>query len=49
MTEALRASTKNVNWQPQEIGGWGDTPECIRDLGGKRTPGLKGRELKCNA
>jgi hypothetical protein len=25
--KGLRASRKNVNRQPQEIGGWGDPPE----------------------
>jgi hypothetical protein len=42
-TEALKASRKNWNRQPQEIGGWGgDSPECTRDLGGKRLSGIKG-------
>jgi hypothetical protein len=45
MTEALRASRKNANKQPQEIGGWGNPPECTRDLGGKRLPGLIGRDF----
>jgi hypothetical protein len=31
----LRASRKNGNIQPMEVGGWGDPPEYIRDLGGK--------------
>ena len=35
-TEVLRASRKNGNRQPLEIGGWGDHPELSRDLGGKR-------------
>ena len=34
-TEALRASRKNGNGQPREIGGWGYPPECTRDLGGE--------------
>jgi hypothetical protein len=33
-TEALKASRKNGNRQPQKIGGWGDLPECTRDLEG---------------
>ena len=45
-TEALRASRKNGNRQPQEIGGWGDPPECTRDLGGERLSGLKGKDLR---
>jgi hypothetical protein len=45
-TEALRASRKNVNRQPQEVGGWRDPPEYTRDLGGERLPGLKGRDLR---
>jgi hypothetical protein len=32
MHEALRASRKNENRQPQEIGSWGDSAECTRDL-----------------
>jgi hypothetical protein len=36
------------NRQPQEIG-WGDPPECSRDLGGKRLSGIKGRDLRWNA
>jgi hypothetical protein len=35
MTEALWASRKNVNRQPQEIGGSEVPPECARDLGGE--------------
>jgi hypothetical protein len=42
----LRASRRNGNRHLQEIGGWGDTPECPRDLGGKRLSGLKGRDLR---
>ena len=44
-TEALRASRKNGNRQPQKIGGWEDAPECTRDLGGKRLSGLIERDL----
>jgi hypothetical protein len=47
-TEALRASRKNRNRQPQEIGHWGDPPKCTRDLGGERLPGFKGRDLRWN-
>ena len=43
--EAQRASRKNGNSQPQEIGGWGDPLECTRDLGGKRLSGIKVRPL----
>ena len=39
------AAERNVNRQPQEIGGWGDPPECTRDLGGERLPGLPGPGL----
>jgi hypothetical protein len=46
MIEALRASKKIGNTQPREMGGWGDPPECTRDLGGERLSGLKGRDLK---
>ena len=45
-TEALRASRKNRNRQPQEVGGLGDPPECTRDLGGERLSGFKGRDLR---
>ena len=45
-TEALRASRKNRKKQPREVGGWGDPPECTRDLGGERFSGLKGRDLR---
>jgi hypothetical protein len=45
-TEALRTSRKNVNRQPQEVGDWGDPPECTRDLGGERLSALKGRDLE---
>ena len=37
-TEALRASRKNRNRQPWEVG------EPSRDLGGKRLSGLNGKE-----
>jgi hypothetical protein len=47
-TEALRASSENVNWQPREVS-WGDPPECIRDLGGKTLSGLKGRGCRWNS
>jgi hypothetical protein len=35
-TKALRASRKNRNRQPWEVGGWRDPPECTRDLRGER-------------
>lgn len=44
----LRASRKNGNWQLWEVGGWGDPPECTRDLGGERLSGLIGRDLRGN-
>ena len=47
-SEALRASRKNGNRKPEEIVGWGDPPECTRDLGGERISGLKGRDLRWN-
>jgi hypothetical protein len=37
---------KNGNRQPLEVGGWGDHPECTRDLGGEKLSGLKG--TKCS-
>ena len=43
--EALRVSRKNENRQPQEIGGWGNPPECTRELESERLSGLKGRDL----
>jgi hypothetical protein len=46
MTEALRASIKNGNRQLQEIGGWGDSPECTRDQGHERLSRLKGKDLR---
>ena len=44
--EALRASRKNGNRQPPEIGGWQDPLEYTRDLGGERLSELKGRDLR---
>jgi hypothetical protein len=44
--KALRASRRNGNGQPGEIGGWGDPPECTRDLGGERISGLKGKNFR---
>jgi hypothetical protein len=43
-----RASTKNgdIQTQRREIRGLGDPPECIRDLGGERLSGLRGRGLR---
>ena len=32
--------------QPWEVGCWGDPPECIRDLGGKKLSGIKGETLE---
>jgi hypothetical protein len=46
--EALRASKKNGNRQPREIGGWRDPPKLTRDMGGERLSGLKGKDLRCN-
>jgi hypothetical protein len=46
MIGALRASRMNGNRQPQEIRGWGDPPECTRDLEGKRLLRIKGRDLR---
>jgi hypothetical protein len=46
MTEALRENRKNGNKQPLEVGDWGDPPECIRNLGGKRHSGLKERDIR---
>jgi hypothetical protein len=50
-TEALRASRKNGNRQPREVGSWGggNPPECTSDLGGERLSGLKGRDLRGDA
>jgi hypothetical protein len=43
----MRASRKNGNWQPLEIGGWGTPPqECTRDLEGERLSELKGSDLR---
>jgi hypothetical protein len=47
-TEALRADRKNGNRKPQEVGSWGDSLECTRDLGGERLSELKGRDLGSN-
>jgi hypothetical protein len=46
MTKVLRVSRKNVNKQPQKIGGLAEFPECNRDLGGESLPVLKGRNLR---
>ena len=48
-TEALRASRNNGNRQPQEIGGWGNPPECTRHLGGERLSVLIVRDFRWNA
>jgi hypothetical protein len=32
--KSLRTSRKNGNFQPQEVGGWGDPPECTREMEG---------------
>jgi hypothetical protein len=42
----MRASRKNGNRQPQEVRGWGDLPECTRDLGEERLSGLNVRYIK---
>jgi hypothetical protein len=39
------ASRKNVKKQPQKIRGWRDLPECTRDLGSERLPGLIRRDF----
>jgi hypothetical protein len=44
--EALRASRKNGNRQPQEVEGWEDHVEYTRDIGGDSFSGLKGRDLR---
>jgi hypothetical protein len=44
--KSLRASRKNGNRQPQEIEGWGDPPECTRDLVGERLSGIKKMDLR---
>ena len=44
--KSLRASRKNENRQPREIEGWGDPPECTRDLGGEGLSGLKERDRR---
>jgi hypothetical protein len=43
-TEALKAIRKNGNKKPREVGGLVDPPECTRDRGSERLPGLKGRD-----
>jgi hypothetical protein len=45
-TEALRASRKNGNRQPWEVGGGADPPECSRDLEVERFSELKRRNLR---
>jgi hypothetical protein len=45
-TEVLRAGRNNGNRQPQEVGGWGDPPECTRDQGGERLSEIKWRDLR---
>jgi hypothetical protein len=42
-TEALRASRKNGNRQPSEVGVWEDPSECTGELGGEKLSGLKGK------
>jgi hypothetical protein len=44
--KTLRASGKNGNMQPWELGCWGDPPECTREMGDERLPGLKERNLR---
>jgi hypothetical protein len=39
--KALKTIRKNENWQPLEVGGWGNPPECTKD---QRLSGLKGRD-----
>ena len=48
ITEVLRKSKKNGNRQLFEVGGE-KTLGYIRDLGGERLSGLKGRDLRRNA
>ena len=45
-SEALRASRKNGNRKPQEVGGGGDPLGGTRDVGGEKHSGLKGRDLR---
>jgi hypothetical protein len=47
--KSLRPNRKNGNLQLQEVGGWGNPPECTRDMGSKRLSGLKVRNLRWNA
>jgi hypothetical protein len=44
--KSLKASRKNGNMQSQKVGGWGDLPECTRDLGDERLSELKERNLR---
>jgi hypothetical protein len=44
--KSLRASRKNENMQPREVGGWENPLKCIRDLGDGRPSGLKERKLR---
>jgi hypothetical protein len=44
--KSLRASRKNGNGQPRELGGSGDPLECTRDLVGERLSELKGRDFR---
>jgi hypothetical protein len=46
---STRASRKNGNRQPWEVGHWGDPPECTRDLEGERLLGMKWRDLRQDA
>ena len=43
--KSLRTRRMNGNRQPQEVGGWGDPPECTIGLGGERLTGSKGETL----
>ena len=43
-TEALKASRKNGNRQPREVGGGGTLQNVPENLGGERLSELKGRE-----
>ena len=36
---------KEQKQEPQEVGGWGNIPECTTDLGDERLSGLKGGTL----
>jgi hypothetical protein len=48
-TEVWPANIKTGNKEHQEVGGWSDPPECIRDMGGERFSGVIGRDLRGNA